>query len=164
MYQKFPNPGWKTINVTTVHRAVPVGTELAAIPVGGVAIWTPSFPCLVRAFTVNDDSADPLVGGGGATALSIGILSATATFVLSTATANYTTMAVGGGALGPNIAPSSGTGGIGVQDSGVVVYPAGSVPGRAAISRPINAYSNAGTYTGTLRFRFEMRPFAGGWA
>lgn len=156
-----PVERWEVANITTVHRAVPVPPQLAAIPVSpGIVIWSPPFPCLLRGFTINDDQADPLVGAGAAT-LSIGVNQAAAAVTLLTiaiATVNFGNTICGWGVFGPVNSTNVGT-----NDSGIVLAPAGSVPGRAALFREIRAFSNAGTYTGTLRFRFEYRPFVGPW-
>lgn len=155
-------PAWQQVNVTTVHRAVPGPGQLAVIPVSpGIAIWSPSVPCLVRNFTINDDETDPLVGAGGATTLSIGVNQnavAVILFTIAVATANFGNTLIGWGVFGPVNSTNLGN-----QDSGIVLAPAGSIPGRPTLFREIRAFSNAGTYTGTLRFRFEMRPFVGTW-
>lgn len=155
MYIEAGKENWIPFSVTTVHRAVPVAPQLAAIPVGGVVIWTPPCPGLVRAFTINDDSGDPLVGSGGATNILVG--SNTAAMLVNTVTlATYGTTLCGWGVNGPSVATSI----IGTADGGVAVAPAGSIPGRAAVARVLSAFSNAGTITGTLKFRFEFRPQA----
>jgi len=155
-------PAWQPVIVTTVHRAVPVPPQLGAIPVSpGIVIWTPPSPGLVRAFSANDDSADPIVFAGGATTLTIGIQfgvgSAQATLIPANVASAFAVV-VGWGAAAPTVAVTAP----GIQDSGVLVFPAGTVPGRVTVPRAIVAFTNAGTATGTLRFRFEFRPFVGG--
>jgi len=154
-------PTWTQVNVTTVHRAVPGPGQLGPIPVSpGITIWSPPFPCLTRNFTINDDETDPLVAAGAAT-ISIGVNQGAVAVILYTiaiATATFQATLNGWGVFGPVNSTNLGN-----QDSGIVLAPAGSVPGRPALFREIRAFSNAGTYTGTLRFRFEMRAFAGAW-
>lgn len=154
---RLSEPRWQMVTGSVIYTA---GNPIIAT---GTLLWTAPFPCLVRALTVNDDIADPLVLAGGATSVSIGCLGATGAFVLATIPANYALLAAGWGSLGPAVNPSSGTNGNATNDSGAVLYSLGSVPGRPAILKPINAYTNAGTATGTLNFRFEMRPFVGAW-
>lgn len=130
-----------------------VGTEI--VP-GGTTIYTPPFPLLLRAFTINDDSGNPLVGGGGGTTVSIGTPGFVNNILSATALATYGTTLLGWGFNGPASGNTQGEGGI-------VLAPAGSIPGRASLSRVLQAFANAGTITGTLRFRFEVRPM-GVWS
>ncbi len=155
-YQKIP-PGadWQMINVTYVAG---VGTEI--VPSPGTVLWTPPFPCLVRGLVANDDSGNALVGAGGATTLSIGVDTQPVVFVSAIALASYATILQGWGVSGTSTSSASS----GCQDSGVVLAPAGSLPGRATLARSLRGFGNAGTITGTLRIHFEMRPFAGAFA
>lgn len=158
-----PNePPWQALSVTTVHRAIPVPPQLGPIlPGTGTVIWTPTFPCFVRGFTINDDSTDPLVGAGGATTLTIGCNGGggnTVFTAVASTLVTYTSALVGWGNLGG----SSGGNTNATQDSGVFLTPVGTVPGQVAQFRSIVAFGNAGTITGTLRFRFEIRAYTGG--
>lgn len=169
-----PNePRWLQVSVAAVMRAVPVGDQVPPASVNpGTTIWTPPFPCYIRGFTINVDGSDPLVPAGGATTLSIGVRDATAAAIGAESTlvralpiagvwnGGTNPHLLGWGVDGGGVATATG---IGISDSGIVLAPAGSVPGQAAYARTIAAITNAGTATGTLRMRFEMRPFAGPW-
>lgn len=131
------------------------------ITVAGINIFTPTQPILLRALTLNggDAGQDPLTGAGGATTISIGTTSSNNLFVnASTIAAFNSGLICWGGGSGPRVNDSIN----GVADAGVVLAPAGSIPGFATAARLLTANCNAGTVSGTLRFRFEFRPFAGG--
>lgn len=145
-------PPWQIVNIAFDATATPIGTA-------GTTLWTPPFPCLVRALTCNGDSGAPMTNNGGSTTLSIGTNAVVNTFVAATTTATYNTALQGWGLGGPLNSTQVGT-----EEAGTVLAAAGQIPGAAAVFRVLQGFSNAGTITGTLRIRFEMRPFAGSWA
>lgn len=152
-------PAWELVNVTSVHTGA---NPIVVAP--GTDIWVPPFPCLVRGFIINDDAADPLVGGG---TLNIGINTSDGStngglvFARAVASSAYGSRLIGWGIEGPGIVVATG---IGVGDSGVILGPVGSFPGRPTFFRHINATGSVAALTGTLRFHFEMRRLAGALA
>lgn len=159
-------PVWQLITMTTVHRTVPGPGELPALSVApGTTIWTPPFPCVVRAFTVNSDEADPITSPDGGTTYSTGITGPVATggqlaFTTATVFSGLGTRLNGHGHDGPGIAAATG---IGVADAGITLFPVGALLGRPTLFRHIGGVTNSGTAVGTLHFRFEMRAFPGAW-
>jgi len=143
-------PAWQAIVLAYNATAVPI---LAA----GTILWNPTGPGLIRALSCNDDIASPLVGGGGATTLSIGTEAIVNTFLVATALGAFATALEGWGVSGPLNSTNVGT-----QEAGVIVAPLGSIPGRPALQRTLRGYANLGSITGILRIRFEFRPFVGG--
>jgi hypothetical protein len=137
--------GWRRVDASYVAGA---GTEII---VAGTTIWTPPFLCLLRAFSVNDDSGNALSGAGGATSVSIGTPGFLNSLVSATPFANYANTVLGSGFNGPGNLNSAG-------DGGIIMGPAGAFVGRATLSRLLQAGTNAGTATGTLRFRMQIRP------
>lgn len=142
-------PRWERVTVVFNATATP-------IVVAGTSLWLPTAPGFVRGLIVVDDSAAPLVGNAGATTLAIGTTLIVNSFIAATALASFGLALEGWGVGGPLNSTNAGN-----MDSGVVVAPVGSIPGRAAVARNIAAYANAGNITGTLHVNFEFRRFAG---
>jgi len=151
---------WFQVNLTTVHRAAPAPGELGEITSSKSTtptIWTPPAPCYVRGMVVHDDQGDPI----SAVDMSVTHTADLANDTFVEFTQGYD-RGLGWGVRGPQDNSTDK----GTQEAGVLLYPAGSVPGRPADARELVALATAGggPIVGTLHWHFEYMLLQGGFA
>lgn len=149
----FDRPDW-TFERLEISTLIASGTS-------GTLVWTPPGIVAVRSVIAYEDSADPLVGGGGATSLFVGFQgSAFRTLIVDATLAQLNGgAACGWGARGP-LPPSTTQNRTPNVDGGIVLIPTGERNGTDpsdAYRAGLYAFADTGNITGTWFLDFEWR-------
>lgn len=154
---------WILVQLRCEFRAVPGPGQFPALPVAGIAVWTPPVRAFVRALVALTDPADPLVANGGAPSLAVGTITNAVidrrVFLGSSTAAVFNSRPLGWN-VNTNIAAGSPKP-TSPLDEGALLWPANEFfPGETQGARSICPYTDTvGTHTGTLLLVFQWTPF-----